>query len=75
MSRFTSWLKTSIPAAILVCLWVFLTFLYGTNEAFHDSLFKAFNKLSLHTQEFLVGLVVPIAVVISNWRNRPTRMI
>jgi TRAP-type C4-dicarboxylate transport system permease small subunit len=71
MSRFTNWLKTSIPAVVLVCLWVFLTLLYGTDEAFHDALFKAFNKLSLPTQEFIVGLVVPIAVVISNWKNRP----
>jgi hypothetical protein len=71
MRRFVNWLKTSIPAAILVCLWVFLTFLYGTNEAFHHSLHHAFSKLSLHAQEFIVGLVIPIAVVISNWRTRP----
>jgi len=75
MSRFTNWLKTSIPAAILVCLWVVLTLLYGTDEAFHDALFKAFNKLSISTQELLVGIVVPIAVAISNWKNRPTRMV
>jgi hypothetical protein len=71
MSRFSLWIKTSIPAVALVGLWELATVLYGTNEAFHDAVFKTFNKLSLPTQEILVGLVVPVAVVISNWKNRP----
>jgi hypothetical protein len=71
MSRFSLWIKTSIPAVALVGIWELLTVLYGTNEAFHDAVFKTFNRLSIPTQEILVGLVIPIAVAITSWKNRP----
>jgi hypothetical protein len=65
------WLMSfPITTRIITGLWIALTTLYGTNKAFHDYVFKIFHRMPIDAQEFIVGLVIPIAIAIGHWRKR-----
>jgi hypothetical protein len=49
--------------------WFTLTTLYVENKAFHDYVFKIFSKFPHFMQEFVVGLIVPIAIAMMQYRK------
>jgi hypothetical protein len=54
----------SITAKSLVCMWAALAVLYVENPAFHNYIFNLFSRFPHFLQEFVLGLVIPIATLI-----------
>lgn len=51
----------------LAGVWFALTILYVENKAFHDYVYSIFSRFPHFLQEFMVGLVIPILLLVVKW--------
>lgn len=59
----------NITAKTLAGLWLALTVLYVENQAFHDYVFSLFSRFPHFLQEFVIGIVIPIVLMVGRWRK------
>ena len=64
-----TWLRNNLNMASLAGAWFTLSVLYVENRRFHDFVFNLFSRFPHFMQEFVVGLLIPILIVVGKRRK------
>jgi hypothetical protein len=59
----------NISTKSLAGAWVALTALYVENQAFHNFVSRLFSRSPHFMQEFVVGVIVPLGLLLGHWRK------
>jgi hypothetical protein len=69
--RIRNWLaQFNVSAKSLACLWAAASFLYVENKRFHDAVFNLFSRFPHFMQEFVVGVIIPLVLLLGHWRKK-----